>query len=400
MFYLVPPAGTPISGSELIKILLHPQSRRPAADYFTEQIKRSLSIKHCFTFNSGRTAFYFLLKALYELKGGLVEEVVIPAYTCFSAAASIAKAGLKIRLVDIDPLTMDYKYEDLQNVDRANILAIVGCNMFGIINDWVLLAHIASNKGAFLIDDAAQSMGLKYDACLSGTHGDAGFFSLGRGKNLSTYAGGILVINNDQIAEVVAKKIKDLRDPGVMDEIIMFIKLGLYSIFSRPGLYWFPDLIPFLGLGITIFHKEFSIGKLTNIQKSAGQILYNKLAELNAQRTENSRRLAEELLKSGYYEIPGYNAANCPAYLRLPILAQNSLRRDKMIKSLKKVGIGASLMYPSTIRAIPGIEKYLAGGQSDFPGAQEVVDRLIAIPTHHYLRDKDIHKIITCLNEK
>lgn len=390
----------PISFYEILKITSSWVRSDFSAEMFEEKIKSHAGVRYCYFFNSGRTAQVFILKALSELAGSSRDEVVIPAYTCFSVAAAIAKSGLKIRLVDTDPFTMDYDYEKLFGLNFTKVLAVIACNLFGILSNWEKLWSMAQEKNVFLIDDAAQSMGTLFKDRPSGSLGDIGFYSLNRGKSLSTYSGGILVTNNEKIAAQIQEDIKNLDRPNLWNEITVLIKMTLYSWFLKPRFYWLPSMIPFLGLGKTVFDETFSLCQLTDIQKCAGIILWNTLESLNSARTKNARKLAEGVLRSERFKIPGYDEAFCPAYLRLPLLAQDKAGRDRAVTALRRQGVVASTMYPSTIRQIAGIEKYLASTAKDFPGAQEVAETLLTLPTHPYLSDNDVQKIISCLTEK
>jgi dTDP-4-amino-4,6-dideoxygalactose transaminase len=258
---------------------------------------------------------------------------------------------------------------------------------------------MALEKRVFLIDDAAQSMGSFFKGRPSGSLGNIGFYSLNRGKNLSTYSGGVLLTNNDEIAARIQKGIKSLDKLSLWSEIKVLIKITLYTWFLKPRFYWLPSMIPFLGLGKTIFDETFNLGALTMFQKCTGALLLRNLESLNTTRTRNARKLAEGLLKSGRFRIPGYNAPFCPVYIRLPVLAYNKADRDRAIKALRRKGIRASIMYPLTIRQIPGIEKYLASPDSDFAQAQDVAERLLTLPTHPYLRERDLDTIVSCLTE-
>ena len=399
MFYLIPPAGTPVSFNDLAKIINLRTQSESCADLFSDKMKVFSGVKYCGFFNSGRTALVYILKALSGIAGPKKIEVVIPAYTCFSVAAAIARNNLLIRLVDIDPITMDYDYEQLQSLDFSKVLAVVGCNVFGILNDWGNLQSIAKDNGVFLIDDAAQSMGSAYNGKASGSLGDAGFYSLGRGKNMSTYSGGVLLTDNDEIASYVNNNIKHLAKSSLIKEAEILVKIILYGLFLRPRLYWFPSMIPFLGLGETVFDKDFSFGQLTKLQICAGDVFLDNLKTINAARVDNAGRLAAGLLKSGQYIIPGYDKDNCPVYLRLPLLCPDKKSRRQAITDLKKQGIVASPMYPSTIRQIQGIDNYLSAKGDVYPGAQTIVDRLLSLPTHPYLRKTDIIKINNCMNK-
>ena len=139
--------------------------------------------------------------------------------------------------------------------------------------------------------------------------------------------------------------------------------------------------------------------RLSRLQQSLGELLFDRLSAINEKRTENSRRLAAEILPLGSYQIPGLVATACPTYLRLPVLASDRVARDRLVRRLRNAGIVASTMYPSTIADIPALRPLLANPQESFPGAQRVVDCLFTLPTHPYLRDKDVAAIVSCLKE-
>jgi len=399
MLRLIPPAGTPISISDILRILKMRLTSDRSSEVFAEKIKENTKTKHCIQVNSGRTALLFIINALNKTSDFKKNEIVLPAYTCFSVAAAVARSGLKIRLVDIDPDTLDFDYDKLYKVDFANVLAIVGCNLFGILSDWNRLISIAREKKAYLIDDAAQSMGSSFQGRASGSLGDAGFYSLGRGKNLSTMSGGVLLTNNDDVARNIIEGIRILNKSKLFKEIRVGLNIVFYSLFLKPGLYWIPDRMPFLKLGQTIFDENFETGNLSPLQECAAAVTYSKLHSVNTARVENARALCKRLSDNGRYRIPGYDPDNCPIYLRLPVLARNKQERDMAFAILRRNGISASTMYPSTIRDIEGIEKYLADPEDDFDGARAVVDNLFTLPTHPYVKAGDIDKIVNCLKE-
>jgi len=400
VFSLIPPAGAPVTFREISKIASSWARSEFGALSFEEKIRSHAGVRFCYLLNSGRSAQFLTLKALSELAHICKDEVVIPAYTCFSVAAAIARSGLKIRLVDIDPLTMDYDYDRLFDLDFSKVLAVIACNLFGILSNWERLWPIAREKEVFLIDDAAQSMGSLFKGRPSGSLGDIGFYSLNRGKNLSTFSGGILITNSERIAAKIQERMNNLTRPGINKEIGALVGMTIYSWFLHPKSYWFPNMIPFLNLGKTVFDKNFKVGHLADVQKSAGTILWRNLEGFNATRKENARKLAEGVLRSQEFKIPGYNELFLPVYLRLPLLAASKAKRYELVTALKRQGVIASTMYPSTIRQIVGVEKYLASAAGDFPGAKEVTEKLVTLPTHPYLRNKDIQKIISCFVEK
>jgi perosamine synthetase len=408
MLYLVAPAGTPISPLEIAKLALLRIYDRPSKINFKENLISMTGTSDCFFFNSGRTALYFILNSLARLAEPGKREVIMPGFTCPSVALAIAKAGLKIRLVDIVPETMDYNYSDLGDTDFGQVLAILSSNLFGLISDWQKLGPIAREKGIFAIEDAAQTLGNEIYGRPSGSFGDAAFFSFGRGKNLSTYSGGAAVTANETIAAQLRQDIGNIKKGGAKSEIKCFAKLALSAIFLPPRLYWFPNILPFLKLGKgggdggnggAGFNPDFGIGPYTKIQECAGSVLFPKLKDINLIRRTNAGKIAEGIaLIDGLY-IPRYNSADCVPYLRLPVLMRDISSRDKATMELRKFHVMAGPMYSSTIRQLGGIEKYLASPEKNFPGSEAVSDRLICLPTHPYLKDRDIEKIINVISK-
>jgi perosamine synthetase len=397
LFYLLPPAGTPVTFGEILRAWLRRADLSGDRSPFRDQLRAYTGARTVELVSNGRTAQYLLLKGVGKLAGAAKTEVIIPAYTCFSVAASVARAGLRMRLVDVDPATLDYRYDLLQKVDTSSVAALSACNLFGLISNWDTLLAFGRERGLFLIDDAAQTLGSQSDGRLSGTFGDAGFYSFDRGKNLSTYSGGAIITSDDRLAGLVADALKEVPPPGTLAELSVLVKLLLYGLFLRPRCFWFPNLLPFLGLGETVYDPAFDVGRPTRLQQALGDLMFERLTAVNQRRRENGRRLAREILSLGPYEIPGFVEHACPIYLRLPVLAKDRETRDRLVARLRRAGIVASTMYPSTIADIAELGPLLANPQEAFPGARRIVDCLLTLPTHPYVRDRDLVKIVSCL---
>jgi perosamine synthetase len=395
--YLVAPAGTPIVFGELVKTLYDRFSSESHPVRLAQKIRRFTGSRHCYFLNSGRAAQTVLLSAMRGIAATDRQEVILPAYTCYSVAAATVRAGLKIRLVDIDPASLDFNFDEMGDIDSSRVLAAIGCNLFGVLNEWDRLNEIASTGNYFLIDDGAQSFGATYKGRASGTLGTAGFYSLGRGKALTTYNGGILITNNQELAKHLDEIVNDLPAAGLLQESVVYLKMMMYSMFIRPSLYWIPASLPFLGLGETIYEDNFGMSRLSSVQAVAGAVIFESILYFHTLRAINAMELAGEVLSLGKFEIPGWNAKDCPPYLRLPVLAPNRELRDRAIEELRSVGIVATKMYPSTVCTIPGIEPHLASKRTDFPGAQQLVDRLFTLPTHPYLAEQDFDNILAGL---
>jgi perosamine synthetase len=399
MLRLVPPAGIPVTILDVLKIILGRISSADIQAEFSKIIKNVAGAKYCWFINSGRAANYIILKTLRNISDSGRDEVVIPAYTCFSVPASIARAGLRIRLVDITPETMDYNYNFLDQADFSKSLALLPVNLFGIISDWTRLRGAVAGSSAYLIDDSAQTLGLSVNNIMCGSLGDIGFFSFGRGKNLTTYSGGAIVTNNDKIAESIEKQISELRQPGKLTEPIVLAEFIFYSIMMRPWLYWIPDSLPFLELGKTEYDEDFPVESLSKFQQAAGTIMYSKFSRITEIRIANANALANKINMLEGYLVPGWRENAEIPFIRLPILAPNSAVRDKVIGKLRHKGIAASRMYPTAINNILSIRELIVNAEDKFPGAEYIAERLFTLPTHSYLKHRDIETVFKCLAE-
>ena len=179
-----PPAETYIPVYAILGAFLH------SSGDFEKTLCNYLGVSKCVLANSGRALLYLLLEALKRKDGGIRVEVLVPGYTCYSVAASIAKAGLIIRVYDLDPATLQPDFNSLRKSTSGKTLAIIFQHLFGIPTPVDEFEEIAQKTGTPLIEDAAQALGGSIDGHLLGTIGDFGFYSFGRGKPLPIGGGG------------------------------------------------------------------------------------------------------------------------------------------------------------------------------------------------------------------
>src|SRR5438094_1325984 len=119
--------------------------------------------------------------------------VVIPAYTCPLVALAVARAGMRVRLCDTAPDRFDLDPGALHAVCDDDTLCIVPTHLGGAVANLEPVLDVAVRRDAYVIEDAAQALGATWRGRPVGTIGDAGFYSLARGKGLTLFEGGVLV---------------------------------------------------------------------------------------------------------------------------------------------------------------------------------------------------------------
>lgn len=334
MFRLVAPSGTPIKVSYIYKGI-EQVWWNDVIFRFQEELKQYFHVKYCFLVSSGRAALTLILQTLRELSP-YKTEVIIPGYTCYSVPSAVVKAGLKIVLADISFAHLGIDTKRVSALINKNTLAIIPVHLLGIPCDIDELNKIASAHDVWLIDNAAQAMDAKWNGKMVGTFGQIGFFSLGRGKNMTTGDGGIIVTDSEEIALRVQKRIGMLPKEQRWGNIIPFFKILFLACFLPPHLYWFVSKIPFLELGKSEFSIHFKLAHYSKFAAGIGILLLDELSKNNTIRRMNATVLFNTLkkLKTDFIRTVEPSREAEPVYLRFPLFFSNDTHRQKMYTRL------------------------------------------------------------------
>jgi len=394
-FRLVPPVGAPVP----VRTVL-PSFREGAAgpQGLSDALAERLGVRAPFFVSSGRAALAVLLQAMRQSSER--REVILPAYTCFSVASAVARAGLTIRLCDVDPTTLDLDFNALVRLDLGKALCIVPSGLYGLPGDLVGLEGLARGFGALVVDDAAQCLGATQDGRPCGTFGDAGFYSLGRGKGITTMGGGILVTRRPDLARSIEEQMRALRRSSVGEVCAAVGGSLLYSGLLRPSRYWLVDRLPFLGLGGSYFDPAFPMAHLSAYQRRLAEQVLPLLDSYNKTRRDHADHLRSGLQGVEDIAIPRPVTGTSPVYLRFPILTRSEARRSHVLGRLRESGISASASYPTAIGDIPGIAPYLAPDQKDCPAARSIATRILTLPTHPWVTARDVQQMVAIVRKE
>ena len=394
----VAPAGAPIRLMDLTRAAGLAVAGGDVHETLRRAICSRFGMRHSFLTSTGRAGMTLLLKAFRRLAPPALDEVVLPSYTCYSVAASVLKAGLRPRLVDISPETLDYDRDRLVETDFTRVLAIVATNLYGLPNDLPWLNAFARRHGAFLVDDAAQCMGGAIGGRKSGTWGDAGLFSFDKGKNVSAIDGGVVITNSDSVADALAAELKDLHGPGLGESSVAVMKAVAYSVLLRPWLYWIPNRIPHLSLGKTVFTTKFPLDLPSRPLTALGVSMMPRLDEFTLARVSNAAALIESLQAlRGVKPIAPIVGAT-PVYLRLPILLNDEAAKHRSIAMLSAAGIGATGSYPESLADVAELRDRLAASTRVL-GGRFVAKHLVTLPTHAFVGVDDLRRTVRALAE-
>ena len=151
--------------------------------------------KYALAVNSGTSA---LLTALWALKIGPGDEVIVPGYTFIASITSIIFARAIPILAEVDDtLTLDP--EDVRNKITHHTKAIMLVHMLGNPGHLEEITKIAEEHNLILIEDCAQAFGATFRGKSVGTYGKMSAFSLNIYKTITAGDGGMVITNDGDL---------------------------------------------------------------------------------------------------------------------------------------------------------------------------------------------------------
>jgi len=206
------PVNTPLLGGNELKYLTECietgwiSSEGPFIQRFEIEMANYVSRKHGIAVSNGSAALDIAIKALGIGKG---DEVILPTFTIISPTQSIVTAGAIPVLVDSDLNTWNMDVTQIESKITNKTKAILVVHIYGLPVDMDPVIELCKKYNLFLIEDAAEMHGQTYKGKKCGSFGDISTFSFYPNKHITTGEGGMIMTNNDELAER-CKKLRNL----------------------------------------------------------------------------------------------------------------------------------------------------------------------------------------------
>jgi len=173
-------------------------SEGPFVKEFEKRFAQRVGRRHGVAMSSG-TAALDIAMLTSGLKAG--DEVIVPAFTIISCVTAILKAGCVPVLVDADPLTWNPDPNLIRAMITRKTRAIMVVHLYGLPADLDPILKVAREFGLKVIEDAAEMHGQDYRGEPCGSFGDVSTFSFYANKLVTTGEGGMLVTDDDSVAD-------------------------------------------------------------------------------------------------------------------------------------------------------------------------------------------------------
>ncbi|HKC81973.1 MAG TPA: DegT/DnrJ/EryC1/StrS family aminotransferase [Gemmatimonadaceae bacterium] len=382
-----PPVYSPV---ELRTLLLSAgsllQGGESAHGIVAAELERRYNARGSVLTESGTAALVLALRMCVP-RGGTV---AYPGYGCIDLSAAAIRAGVRVRLYDLDPVTLSPDLASLSRTIKRGVDAIVVAHFYGYPADVRGVRELAANAGVPVIEDAAQAAGGTLDGILLGAHADISILSFGRGKGTTAGSGGALLLRGKASANRVGQNgfhLDQMQQGGYE-----LAALGAQWLLARPSLYRVPASIPGLRLGEMVYKPAAEPRSMSRVSASVlSGALRLEGAEVGRRRT-NAKRLIESV-GEGSRLIPVHAISGGePGYLRLALL-------DRAGDTVARESLGAVRGYPMTLDQHVQLQPLLVSNERAGSGSVQLRDRLFTVPTHSRVRDVDIARLVDWLNE-
>jgi perosamine synthetase len=317
---------------------------------------------HCVSLSSCMAGLH-LACAHFGLGPG--DEVLVPAQTHVATAHAPEWTGATPVFVDCDPASGNMTAEGLEAAITARTKAIIVVHYAGIPAPMPAIAELAREHGLVLIEDCALAVGARLEGKHVGLFGDAGCFSFYPVKHLTTSEGGMLATRHGEAAEAIDR----LRAFGVDRS---------HGERTAPGRYE----VPSVGLNYRLGEPAAALGRsqLRRIEENLERRRANFAALSRAvEGIEGARRLDGE----------GNSHYCLTLVLEGPLAAQ----RDRLVAGLSAAGVGTSLYYPQPVPRMAYYRAKYGYDAAQYPGAEEISDRSIALPVGPHLDSGDVEHV-------
>ena len=303
------------------------------------------------------------------------DEVILPSLTFVATANAVRYTGAM-------PVFADIKGETDLNVSPAAIeacltprtRAILVVHYGGYACDMPAVLAIARKHGLAVIEDAAHAIGSKLEDRMLGAWGDIGCYSFFSNKNMTTGEGGMLVTDDDGLAD----KLRLLRSHGMTS----------LTWDRHKGHAWSYDVVD---LGYNY--------RIDEIRSALGRAQLAKLEGNNQRRRELTllyHELLHELCPSvgrPFQGHPGISACHL-----LPVVLPEGAERETCMDAMKRRGVQTSIHYPPIHKfsAYQGID-----GQSrhGLEWTENLAARELTLPLYPALSEADVSFVVGALQE-
>jgi perosamine synthetase len=349
----------------------------PRQDLFEQLVADRAQRRHGIAVSSGTAALHLVLSALGVGPG---DEVITTPFSFIASANAILMVGATPRFVDICPQSLNLDPERLDNAITDKTRAVIAVEVFGNPKHMDRIEKIARSHDIALIEDACEALGGKWNNRPVGSFGRASVFGFYPNKQVTTGEGGMIVCDNENLAELC----RSMRNQGRAvsrdsENAKTSNKSGSWLGHPRMGYnYRLSEIACALGVA--------QMERLDTMLEARRRVVGLYMRQLM-----DWDELILPTVEPGHEEDWSWFVF----VVRLADL-YGQTERDRMIDGLRRHEVGAANYFPP-IHLQPFYQQRFGFKKGDFPIAESIAERTIALPFFNDMTERQVQVVCETL---
>jgi len=332
---------------------------------FEQAFAKYIGTKRAVAVNSGTSGLFLCMLALGIGQG---DEVITTPFTFIASATSIMMAGAKPVFVDIDPVSLNIDPAKIESKITDNTKAILPVEIFGNPACLDKVCSIAQKHHLNIIEDGCEALGSALNEKKVGTFGTMSVFGFYPNKQITTGEGGMILTNDDDLADMCVSLRNQGRDKDT--NWLSHIRLG-YNF------------------------------RLSDINCALGIAQLSRIEQIKAKRQQVAKWYQEMLAADDRLIVP-VEPDDCDINWFVFVVRLtdkfSAQQRDKILGAMKNRNIEVGNYFPP-VHLQPFMVEQFEYKPGDFPIAESVCDRTIALPFYNNLPKEKIAIVCKTLKE-
>ena len=349
-------------------------AKGPRTIKFEQEFAAYLGAKHAVAVNSCTAALHV---SLLTQNIGPGDEVITTPMTFASTASTILHCGATPVFADIDYRTGCIDPDEIEKKVTPRTKAIVPVHYSGQVCDLDRIYEIADRHGLYVSEDAAHALWSRYKGRLIGNKlKGAASYSFYATKNLTTGDGGMLVTDDDAIAE----RARILVGQGMSH--------NAWNRYAKGGSWRYDIVEP--GYKYNMF----------DLQAALGLVQLSRMEEMQKRRLAIAARYQEEFAKIDGVEppfVPDYTTHCWHLYVLRVVPEVLTIDRDRFIVELNERNVGTSVHF-IPVHTMTAFRK-LGWKEGDFPNTERHFERIISLPLYPSMTDEQVEYVIAAVRD-
>ena len=329
-------------------------SQGPFISKFESNFSRYLDVKYSSTVTNGTVALHL---ALLALKIGKGDEVIVPNFTYIASVNCLKYVGAKPVVVDVDRHSWNIDHKLIEERISKKTKAIMAVHIYGNPCQMDELKKICKKHNLYLIEDAAEALGAKFNDRYIGSFGDIATFSFFGNKTITTGEGGMVVTKTKKLLD----RVNYLKNQAV----------------SKKRVYW---------------HDELGYNyRMTNLCAAIGCAQLEEITKI-LDRKKRIFNLYYQEIDQEFISFQYTNAKNINSFWMIPMLIKTKNLASHLIDHLRICKIDSRPLF------FPVTQMPVFKSKTNYPVSNLLNKYGLYLPSFPDLTDAEVIKIAQSIN--